>query len=71
MTAEVLWPLFHYIPLSMLESDTEMIHQVLGKFPLMMTPLVALLMVDRCHCRAACTARLVFLRNSDGTPTRI
>lgn len=27
MWAEVLWPLFHYIPLSMLESDTEMIHQ--------------------------------------------
>ena len=27
MWAEVLWPLFHYIPLSMLDSDTEMIHQ--------------------------------------------
>ena len=24
---QVLWPLFHYIPLSMLESDTDMIHQ--------------------------------------------
>ena len=27
LSAEVLWPLFHYIPLSMLESDTDMIHQ--------------------------------------------
>ena len=23
----MIWPLFHYIPLSMLESDTDMIHQ--------------------------------------------
>ena len=27
LSAEVIWPLFHYIPLSMLESDTDMIHQ--------------------------------------------
>ena len=29
---QVLWPLFHYIPLSMLESDTDMIHMRWGEY---------------------------------------
>ncbi len=34
LSAEVLWPLFHYIPLSMLESDTDMIHRAPSPRPL-------------------------------------